>query len=315
VIKARGLARQFRARGHTVDAVQGVDIDVARGELVGFLGPNGAGKSTTLRMLTTLLRPTAGEATVAGCDLLTDPAGIRKRIGYVAQGHGSGDEQKLIDELVLQGQLYGLPAAESRRRAGELLDRFELTDIADRLAGKLSGGQKRRLDIAMGVLHDPELLFLDEPSTGLDPQSRSNLWDHIRALRAAGTTIFLTTHYLDEADALCDRILVIDNGKIVAEGTPDSLKDRVAGDLVQFETDAPAVAAEIAGKVEGAQELQVDGNIVRFRVSRGDTVLPGLLRALDQVDATLVSVQVHRPTLDDVFLTMTGRSLRETSYA
>jgi ABC-2 type transport system ATP-binding protein len=311
VIKARGLARQFRTRGHTVDAVQGVDIDVSRGELVGFLGPNGAGKSTTLRMLTTLLRPTAGEAVVAGCDLLSDPVGVRKRIGYVAQGNGSGDEQLVIDELVLQGQLYGLSATESRRRAGDLLDRFDLGGIADRKAGKLSGGQRRRLDIAMGVLHHPELVFLDEPSTGLDPQSRSNLWDHIRAMRTSGTTIFLTTHYLDEADALCDRILVIDNGKIVAKGSPDELKSRVAGDLVQFETDAPADAAEIAAKIEDAQELHVDGGTVRFRVPRGDTVLPGLLRALDHKGAQLLSVQVHRPTLDDVFLTVTGRSLRE----
>jgi ABC-2 type transport system ATP-binding protein len=315
VIKARGLARQFRTRGHTVDAVQGVDIDVSPGELVGFLGPNGAGKSTTLRMLTTLLRPSAGEAQVAGCDLLTDPTGVRKRIGYVAQGHGSGDEQKVVDEAVLQGRFYGLSADEARRRAAELFERLELTEYASRTAGKLSGGQKRRLDIAMGVLHKPALLFLDEPSAGLDPQSRSNLWDHIRALHRSGTTIFLTTHYLDEADALCDRILVIDHGKIVAEGAPDTLKSQVAGDLVQFDTDMPVVAAEIAAKVEGAQELHVDGNTVRFRVSRGDTELPGLLRALDQAGVTLMSVQVHRPTLDDVFLTMTGRSLREESYA
>ncbi|MFC0114535.1 ATP-binding cassette domain-containing protein [Kibdelosporangium aridum] len=315
MIKARGLARQFRTRGQTVDAVQGVDIDVAPGELVGFLGPNGAGKSTTLRMLTTLLKPTAGEAQVAGCDLLTDPAGVRKRIGYVAQGHGSGDEQKVIDEAVLQGRFYGLSAAEARRRADELFDRLELADFAGRVAGALSGGQKRRLDIAMGVLHEPELLFLDEPSAGLDPQSRSNLWGHIRTLHQAGTTIFLTTHYLDEADALCDRIMVIDHGKIVAEGTPDSLKSQVAGDLVQFETDTPAVAAEIAAKVDGAKELHVEGNTVRFRVSRGDTELPGLLRALDQADVALLSVQVQRPTLDDVFLTMTGRSLREASDA
>lgn len=315
MIKARGLARQFRTRGQTVDAVQGVDIDVAPGELVGFLGPNGAGKSTTLRMLTTLLRPTAGEAQVAGCDLMADPAGVRERIGYVAQGHGSGEDQTVLEEAVLQGRFYGLSVTEARRRTDEIFERLELTEIANRPAGRLSGGQKRRLDIAMGVLHRPELLFLDEPSTGLDPQSRNNLWDHIRALHREGTTIFLTTHYLDEADALCDRILVIDHGKIVAEGSPDSLKSQVAGDLVQFETDAPAVAAEIAAKVEGAQEVHVDGSTVRFRVSRGDTELPGLLRALDQASVNLMSIQVHRPTLDDVFLSVTGRSLREESYA
>jgi ABC-2 type transport system ATP-binding protein len=315
VIKARGLARQFKVRGHTIDAVQGVDIDVSRGELVGFLGPNGAGKSTTLRMLTTLLRPTSGEAVVAGCDLLADPAGVRKRIGYVAQGHGAGDDQRVIDELVLQGQLYGLSTTDSRQRAGTLVEQFDLTTVTDRLAGRLSGGQKRRLDIAMGVLHSPELVFLDEPSTGLDPQSRSNLWDHIRGLRSAGATIFLTTHYLDEADALCDRILVIDSGRIVAEGTPDSLKGQVAGDLITLTTDAPAQAADVAKNVPGAQEFHVNGDTVRFRVAQGDTVLPMLLRELDQAGAHLQSVQVQRPSLDDVFLTLTGRSLREAEAA
>ena len=315
MIKARGLARQFKVRGHTIDAVRGVDITVGRGELVGFLGPNGAGKSTTLRMLTTLLRPTAGEAVVAGCDLLVDPAGVRKRIGYVAQGHSAGDDQKVINELVLQGRLYGLSATESRRRVADVVERLDLGAVTDRIAGKLSGGQKRRLDIAMGVLHDPELVFLDEPSTGLDPQSRSNLWDQIRGLRAGGGTVFLTTHYLDEADALCDRILVIDNGVIVAEGTPDSLKDGVAGDLVTLTTDAPAETAAVASKLEGAQELQVTGETVRFRVPRGDTVLPTLLRELDNAGAHLRSVQVQRPSLDDVFLTLTGRTLREAEAA
>jgi ABC-2 type transport system ATP-binding protein len=312
VIKARGLARRFRARGQTVDAVRGVDLDVARGELVGFLGPNGAGKSTTLRMLTTLLRPTAGEATVAGCDLLTDPAGVRRRIGYVAQGHGAGAEQRVGDELTLQGRLYGLSAAEARRRTGDLLERFDLTAQAGQNAGKLSGGQQRRLDIAMGVLHAPELVFLDEPSTGLDPQSRSNLWNHIRALRdESGSTIFLTTHYLDEADALCDRILVIDHGRIVAEGSPDVLKGKVAGDLITLGTSRPAEAAAVAGRLPGVCEFATDASSVRFRTPQGDTALPALLRDLDRAGVHLDSIQVQRPTLDDVFLTLTGRSLRE----
>jgi ABC-2 type transport system ATP-binding protein len=312
VIKARGLARQFRARGQTVDAVRGVDLDVARGELVGFLGPNGAGKSTTLRMLTTLLRPTAGEATVAGCDLLADPAGVRKRIGYVAQGHGAGAEQRVGDELTLQGRLYGLSTSEARHRTADLLDRFDLTAQAGQPAGKLSGGQQRRLDIAMGVLHAPELVFLDEPSTGLDPQSRSNLWNHVRALRdEAGSTIFLTTHYLDEADALCDRILVIDHGRIVAEGSPDALKGKVAGDLITLGTTSVAEAAAVAGRLPGAGEFAIDGSTVRFRTPQGDTALPALLRELDGAGIHLDSIQVQRPTLDDVFLTLTGRSLRE----
>ncbi|TCO58402.1 ATP-binding cassette domain-containing protein [Actinocrispum wychmicini] len=318
MIKARGLARQFKVRGRAIDAVQGVDIDVEREELVGFLGPNGAGKTTTLRMLTTLLRPTAGEAVVAGCDLRADPTGVRKRIGYVAQGHGAGSDQKVLDELVLQGQFYRLSKADSKRRADALLDRLDLTGVADRLAGRLSGGQQRRLDIAMGVLHDPELLFLDEPSTGLDPQSRSNLWEHIRALRTAGSTIFLTTHYLDEADALCDRILVIDNGRIVAEGTPDELKARVAGDLVTLTVEHPAdtaVTSDVASKLEGSQELQVTGQTVRFRVPKGDTALMPLLRELDNAGVQPRSVQVQRPSLDDVFLTLTGRTLREAEAA
>jgi ABC-2 type transport system ATP-binding protein len=314
MIKARGLTRDFRARGRTIEAVRGVDLDVAPGELVGFLGPNGAGKTTTLRMLSTLLRPTSGAAEVAGCDLLADPAGVRRRIGYVGQGTGASDVYRVGDELTTQGRLYGLSSTEARRRGTELLDRLDLADQAGRGVASLSGGQKRRLDIAMGVLHRPELLFLDEPSAGLDPQSRRNLWEHIRALRADhGTTVFLTTHYLEEADALCDRILVIDHGRIVAEGAPDELKRGVSGDLITLGTDRPDTAAEIAGRLPGARELSTEESAVRVRVPRGDTALPALLRDLDHAGLTMRSVEVHRPTLDDVFLTLTGRTLRDSS--
>ena len=248
VISARGLARTFRTRRSTVEAVAGVDIDVAGGELVGFLGPNGAGKTTTLRMLTTLLEPTAGEATVAGHDLRTDPTGVRRRIGYVGQNGGAGPDCPVRDELVLQGRFYGLTADAAARRADELLDQLDLAGTGDRIVQTLSGGQRRRLDIAMGLMHLPTLLFLDEPSTGLDPQSRANLWQHIRSLHAEhGTTLFLTTHYLDEADALCDRILVIDQGLIVAEGAPDELKREVSGDLVTVGADRVGPVAELAG--------------------------------------------------------------------
>ncbi|WP_158889288.1 ATP-binding cassette domain-containing protein [Amycolatopsis anabasis] len=314
MITARGLARRFTARGRTVDAVKGVDIDVAEGELVGFLGPNGAGKTTTLRMLTTLLRPTAGTATVGGCDLLKDPLGVRKRIGYVAQGGGTAPECKVIEEIELQGRLYGLAKADARKRGAELTERLDLTGLDQRLTKTLSGGQRRRLDIALGLIHDPKLVFFDEPTTGLDPQSRANLWDHIRRLRADhGVTLFLTTHYLDEADSLCDRILVIDNGEIVAEGSPDSLKARVSGDGVTIGVplESVAAAAELAGKLEGAHEVAVVEDTVRFRVPRGDTALPELLRALDAAGIPMASMQVHRPTLDDVFLTLTGRTLRD----
>ena len=317
MIKARGLERRFRRKGRNggeVHAVKGVDLDVDAGELVGFLGPNGAGKTTTLRMLTTLLKPSAGTATVGGCDLLTDPLGVRKRIGYVAQGGGTAPESKVSEELELQGRLYRMSKADSIARGKVLSEQLDLTGLDQRLTKTLSGGQRRRLDIAMGLIHSPGIVFLDEPSTGLDPQSRANLWEHIRRLRAEqGVTVFLTTHYLDEADALSDRLIVIDDGRIVAEGTPDSLKAQVSGDGVVVGVDpaSQAEAAEIAGRLEGAHELSVADGTIRFRVPRGDVAMPELLRAFDTRSIAMLSVQVHRPTLDDVFLTLTGRSLRE----
>lgn len=298
-----------------MDAVKGVDIDVTEGELVGFLGPNGAGKTTTLRMLTTLLTPTAGEAQVAGCDLRADPVGVRRRIGYVAQGGGTGPECKVAEEIELQGRLYGLGKADAIKRGKELTEQLDLSGLDQRLTKTLSGGQRRRLDIALGLIHSPKLVFFDEPTTGLDPQSRANLWEHIRMLRSEqGVTLFLTTHYLEEADALCDRILVIDGGEIVAEGTPDALKARVSGDSVVLgvDDDVTTRAAEIVGRVEGAHELTTAPGEVRFRVPRGDTALPALLRAFDAENLTMQSMQVQRPTLDDVFLTLTGRSLRDS---
>ena len=314
MIKARGLTRAFNTRGASVEAVRGIDLDVAAGELVGFLGPNGAGKTTTLRMLTTLLTPTSGEALVAGVDLLTDPAGVRERIGYVGQGNGGGYDQKTGDELLMQARLHGLSATAADQRVREMAETFELTELLDRIVITLSGGQKRRLDIALGVLHRPSLVFLDEPSTGLDPQSRGNLWQHIRDLRdEQDATIFLTTHYLDEADALCDRIVIIDNGRIVAEGSPDELKSRVAGDLVELGVSDPDRATALASAVPGATELAHTPDQVSFRVPRGDTVLPGLLRELDRAQVRVDAVATHRPTLDDVFLGLTGRSLREAA--
>jgi len=254
----------------------------------------GAGKTTTLRMLTTLLNPTAGTATVAGADLLRDPLGVRRRIGYVPQAIGAtgggSDPNCLVQE--------------------ELLDQAE-----ERRVKTLSGGQRRRLDIALGLIHAPGLVFLDEPTTGLDPQSRSHLWDHVRGIRSdLGTTIFLTTHYLEEADALCDRVLIIDNGVIVAEGTPDELKRRISGDVVTLHVNGDTVKAnDLLGAESGVREITSADGALRLTVERGEEALPALLRTLDAADITLQSISLARPTLDDVFLTLTGRSLRDDS--
>jgi ABC-2 type transport system ATP-binding protein len=318
MIEARGLVRTFKTkRGrstHLVHAVQGVDLDVADGEIVGFLGPNGAGKTTTMRMLATLIKPTAGSAIVAGCDLAQDPVGVRRRIGYVAQSGSTLPEALAGEEVVAHARLYGVPKATAIARGQQLFDDLDLPGMWRRQSKTLSGGQRRRLDIVMGLIHDPRLIFMDEPTTGLDPQARANLWEHIRALRERGATIFLTTHYLDEADALCDRIMVIDHGRIVASGTPESLKEQVSGDAVRL-TLADATQAEtvtkVASSLPGATDTVVDGDVVAFRVPRGGSVLPGLLRSIDTEGVELQGVEVHRPTLDDVFLTMTGRSLRD----
>ncbi|MBE3002287.1 ATP-binding cassette domain-containing protein [Nocardiopsis sp. HNM0947] len=236
MIRTRALARSFRSGKHTVEAVRGVDLDVAEGELVALLGPNGAGKTTLLRMLTTLLPPTAGAATVAGYDVRTDAARVRARIGVVGQGHGLGESQRARDELLTQARLYGVGRREARARADELLEMLELTGVADRGTPSLSGGQKRRLDIALGLVHRPRMLFLDEPSTGLDPQSRANLWGHVARLRAEhGTTVLVTTHYLDEADGHAERAVVVDHGTVIADGTPDALKGQVPGDRVTLD--------------------------------------------------------------------------------
>ncbi|WP_369233233.1 ABC transporter ATP-binding protein [Streptomyces sp. R21] len=225
IISTAGLARTFQTGRGPVEAVRGIDLTVRPGEILGFLGPNGAGKTTTLRMLTTLLAPTGGAATVAGCDLVRDPAGVRRACGYVAQSGGVDPSVSVREELVTQGRLYRLTKPQAIERAAELAHDLGLTELLDRRTSALSGGQRRRLDIAMGLTHGPQVLFLDEPTTGLDPASRADLWDLVRRLRTEhGTTVFLTTHYLDEADALSDRLVIVDRGVVVAEGTPSALK-------------------------------------------------------------------------------------------
>jgi ABC-2 type transport system ATP-binding protein len=316
VIEAHDLRRVFKSRKGDVEAVAGVDLNVVSGEIFGFLGPNGAGKTTTLRMLATLLPPTGGDATIAGANLLRESNLVRERIGYVGQAGGTDPQVTGRRELILQGRLYGLSKAESTRRAAELFKMLELEEAADRIVRTYSGGQKQRLHIALGLIHEPIVLFLDEPTTGLDPQSRAHLWIEIDKLRERGTTVFLTTHYLEEADALCDRLAIIDHGKIVAEGTPEELKRQVAGDVV---TVGVAGEQEAALRVLEAQpfvrEAAIEEGAVRLYVEKGETAMPQILRLLDGAGLELKTISLSRPSLDDVFLRQTGRALRDEADA
>jgi len=311
MIETEDLSKTYKNKKGGVQAVTGVSFHVSPGEIVGFLGQNGAGKTTTLRMLTTLLQPTSGSARVAGCDLRTDPQGVRRKIGYVAQSGGTSPAASVRSEMILQGRLYQMSQVDAVRRADQLLEELDLTGLAERPTITLSGGQRRRLDIALGLVHKPEVLFLDEPSAALDPQSRSMLWDHVREVREThGTTVFLSTHYLDEADALCDRVLIIDRGRIVAEDSPANLKQQLGHDVVTMELVSGAARAGIAlAEHPAVRDVQVDGETLRLTVEHNDRVLLEFLRTLDGADVEPTSIQVVRPTLDDVFLSLTGRSL------
>ncbi len=319
MIETRKLAKTFKSRKGPVEAVRGVDLQVNEHEIFGFLGPNGAGKTTTMRMLSTLLDPSDGQATVCGYDLRRDAGKVRRQIGYVGQKGGAEPKETGRENMVLQGRLYGMSKAEALKRAQELITRLDLEPYADRLVHTYSGGQRRRLDIAMGMMHRPRLLILDEPTTGLDPQSRARIWDEVRSLRAEGMTIFLTTHYMDEADGLCDRLAIIDNGKIVGEDTPNALKQQIAGDIISLglnmQNGTGAKIKEVLGAQSFLREFQETDNGLQLYVERGEEVLPDVLRLLDQNGARIRTVTLARPTLEDVFLRLTGRSLREEANA
>jgi ABC-2 type transport system ATP-binding protein len=321
MIEARGLVQTFHTgqgrKKRPVHAVRGVDLDVAEGEVVGFLGPNGAGKTTTLRMLVTLLKPTAGTARVAGYDVAREPAQVRRSIGYVSQTGGVFSSARAGEEVMDHGMLYGLSRSQVETRGRELFEQLQLDGLWERMPKNMSGGQKRRLDIVAGLIHDPTLVFLDEPTTGLDPQARANLWEHIARLRSErGATVFLTTHYLDEADVLSDRIVIIDQGRIVASDTADNLKAQVSGDLVDLEVaDQQQVAVARDKLASIATLVEVEDRHVRGRVQRAGRAIPSLLRDLEAAAVSLDSIEVARPTLDDVFLTLTGRSLRDAEAA
>ena len=315
IIEAQGLTKRFTVRKRTVEAVTDLSFEVSRGELVAFLGPNGAGKSTSLRMLTTLIPPTSGTARVVGFDILTRPAEVRARIGYVGQLTSGSFAQRTRDELLSQGAFYGMSKAASKTRADDLIESLDLAGFANRSVQQLSGGQKRRLDVALGLMHAPPLLFLDEPSTGLDPQSRANLWQHILELRAShGTTIFLTTHYLEEADRYAERVMVMDKGRVIADDTAARLKANLAGDVVTLgfanETDAAAAVAVVQRLTD--REVARSGEAsITVTAPEGDALLPAMVRALDAAGIVVRSATGVPPTLDDVFLALTGRTLRE----
>ncbi|UOE21862.1 ABC transporter ATP-binding protein [Thermobifida halotolerans] len=319
MIHTSALTKHFVTRRRAVEAVRGVDLHVEAGEMVALLGPNGAGKSTTLRMLTTLLAPTSGSAVVAGFDVRTRPREVRARIGYVGQGNGAGRTQRGRDELLSQGRAYGMSGAAARARADELVSSLDLEGVADQVTSSLSGGQRRRLDIAMGLMHAPELLFLDEPSTGLDPQNRANLQEHIRRLREEhGTTVVMTTHYLDEADQMAERVVVIDHGSVIADASPEQLKAEHAGDRITLSFDraeeAAAALPRLLGLAAGARGERI-GECVVLEADGGSRSAAKLLRVLDEEGVQPVGVEIARPTLDDVFLNLTGRSLRDAAAA
>ena len=311
IITIDGLTKRFKSRAGVVEAVRGISFEVAEGEIFGLLGPNGAGKTTTLRMLTTLLPIDAGSAIVAGFDVKRHPERVRTKIGYVSQKGGADDQATGRENLVLQARLYGADAAAARERSKQLLEVLSLAELADRRVSTYSGGQRRRLDIALGLVHSPDVLFLDEPSTGLDPRNRASLWDEVRGLRERGTTVFLTTHYLDEADVLCDRIVIVDHGEIVAQGAPSTLKSEVIGESVVLHVpDEGAQRAEVAlGAEPYVRELTRDGGHFRLYVENGSAAMPSILRLLDDAGITLSTISLARPSLDDVFLARTGRQL------
>ncbi len=326
MIEASSLRKSYQSkRGRkrtTVDAVRGVDFSVARGEIFGFLGPNGAGKTTTMRMLATLIRPDSGSATIAGADLVREAGKVRKYIGFVAQNSSTYDDSCARRDLVLQARMHGISKSRAKDLATAAIASFQLDSFADRPNGSYSGGQRRRLDFALGVIHSPQALFLDEPTSGLDPPSRARIWQEVRRLREGGMTIFLTTHYLDEADALCDRVSIIDAGVIVAEGRPSDLKREISGDVVIVDMAEPDSAGVpdsaimlTATKLLAEQPYvhsseAVDGTL-RLYVSSSATAIPQIMRTLIGQGIEPGAIESRRPSLDDVFLAKTGRTLEE----
>ena len=300
-----------------VGALDRLSLEVAAGTVVALLGRNGAGKSTTVKILTTLARPDSGTAVVGGNDVLREPQAVRRAIGLVGQKSASDPLATGRENLVLAARIQGMSRTEATRRAAELLDRLDLRDSADRLARTYSGGMARKLDVAIGLVHRPRVLFLDEPTTGLDPEARTELWAEIARLSAEETmTVLLTTHYLDEAERLADRVAIVDAGRVVVEGTPEDLKSELRGDAVNVELAAHSPAALPAlARVPGLREPVVDGKRIRARAESGARAVPAVLAALDEAGVAVASVTVARPSLDDVYLRHVGRSFTDEEAA
>jgi ABC-2 type transport system ATP-binding protein len=297
-----------------VEAVKGVSFNVKQGEIFGLLGPNGAGKSTTVRMLVTLTQATGGQAIVAGYDVRDNPAGVRRRIGYVAQNSGVDKYDTGRENLTLQGQIMRVPSSALAERVPRLLEWVGLTDAADKLVETYSGGMKRRLDIAMGLINEPEVLFLDEPTTGLDPESRSILWKDLERIRnERNMAVLLTTHYLEEADALCDRLAIVDYGTVVTEGTPAALKAEIRGDTVTLDLNGYAEQApSVLSGLDNVLDIVPNGQGVLVRVENGAAAIPILVSRLEHAGISVHEVTMSRPTLDDVYLHHTGQHFSAT---